>query len=324
MTNGQNTFSSAFIGHKTGDLRAMFYNIYGYRWYPDKENKPHLYSGPIPLRQQMEVELISAYAPDVLGMQEYCKAYHKGMTPLLLEAGYEEVDVAHTVAHSDGTKINFTVLFYRPDTLRLLDKGFVMYPETMPDPAKDDGSVLNINDVSSKSLTWAVFEEIKTEKRFIAICTHFMYSAAWLTKEQQNGTRVQNAQNLLKTIEMIRKDPAYRDLPVIVGGDLNCRYASDPFNTLKEGGMDWLYEVASVKNDTCGHKPYATYDETLGEYITCPVPADDPKDSIDYIWRMPAGETGIEMEISSYVAVTDRLALLSSDHCPRFADFNLK
>lgn len=318
----ENTFSSAYIGNKKGELRVMFYNIYGYKWWPDRENQPHLHSGPIPLRQQMQTELISAYAPDVLGMQEYCKAYHQGMTPLLNEAGYVAVEAYHTVSHPDGTPLNYTVLFYRPDRVKLIDKGFVMYPETMPDPTKDDGSVLNINDVSSKSLTWGVFEDLQTQKRFVAICTHFMYSAAWLTPEQRNSVRVQNAENLLKTVEEIRSNEAYRGLPVIMGGDLNTSYATDPFNTLQNGGMEWMYDVAEVKDESCGIKGYATYDEIKGEYVTCPMAGDDPRKAIDYAWMMQGEET--KMKPFAYVTVTDRAALLTSDHCPRFTDFSLQ
>lgn len=317
------TFSESIMKEKQGTLRAMFYNIFGYKWFPDRANAPHLNSGPISLRQQMQMELINSYAPDVLGMQEYSIDYHKGMTPLLLDAGYREVEVGHSKTHRDGSRLNYTVLFYRPDTLCLIDQGFLMYPETMLDPTKNDGSVLDINDVSSKSLTWAVFEEIASKKRFVAICTHFMYSAAWLTPEQRDGTRVQNAQNLLNMIKVIRENPAYRGLPVVMGGDLNCGYASTPFYTLQKGGMEWLWDIAPVKDHSRGLKLYGTYDDTLEKYVAFEMPIEDPKTAIDYIWHMPADQ-GTQINFANYVTVTDHLALLSSDHCPRFTDFTLQ
>ena len=317
----ENTFSKTFIEKKHGAIRAMFYNIYGWMWYPDKENSPHLSSGPIALRQQMETALISEYLPDVIGMQEYSLAFHKGMTPLLLKAGYTEVDVSHVKSHSDGTKLNYTPLFYRPDTLELIDGGFVMYPETMPDPSKE-GKALNINDVSSKSLTWAIFGEKASGKRFIAICTHFMYSAAWLTDEQRHEVRVQNAKNLLKTVEKLRDDPKYSALPVIMGGDLNCTKDSIEFKTLLDGGMKWLWDISPVKDNSRGHKQYATYDETLGGYVKSELPPEAPETSIDHI-LCSSVKGGDDVKIHNYVTVTDRLALLSSDHCPRFTDLAL-
>ena len=313
------TFSSTFINDKKGSLRLMFYNIYGYMWYPDKENSPHLSSGPVSLRQEMERDLIAEYAPDIVGMQEYCKTYHTGMTPLLTDIGYTEVDVAHTRTHSDGIKINYTPLFYRADRVKLLDKGFVMYPETMPDPSKDDGSVLNINDVSSKSLTWGVFEEIATGKKFIAVCTHFMYSAAWLTPQQREDVRTQNASQLVEVVKELRSRDEYKGLPVIMGGDLNTYIGAEAMKTLKNGGMEWLYEIAPVKDDSRGLKSYATYDKNIGEYVTFPEPIDDPNTAIDYIW-LTRGECGYDADVKAYITVTDRKALLSSDHCPRFTD----
>ena len=315
------TFSSNFIGKKSGMLRAMFYNIYGYMWYPDKENAPHLSSGPIAMRQKMESDLISAYAPDMVGMQEYSIEYHKGMTPLMIKAGYTEVDVSHTKTHPDGTKHNYTPIFYRPDTLSLIDSGFVMYPETMPDPNKE-GKTLDINDVSSKSLTWAVFEEKISKKRFIALCTHFMYSAAWLSESQRHDVRVQNAENLLKTVSLIRKKPEYSTLPVIMGGDLNCTKDSIEFKTLIDGGMKWLWDISPIKDNSRGFKQYATYDETVGKYVKFETPIEKPESSIDHVFYMEA-KNGKKAEIHNYVTVTDRLALLSSDHCPRLTDFSL-
>ena len=313
------TFSSAFINDKKGSLRLMFYNIYGYKWYPDKANSPHLSSGPVALRQEMERDLICEYAPDIVGMQEYCITYHKDMTPLLTEAGYTEVDVAHTRTHPDGTKLNYTPLFYRADRVKLLDKGFVMYPETMPDPSKDDGSVLNINDVSSKSLTWGVFEEIASGKRFIAVCTHFMYSAAWLTPQQREDVRAQNATQLVEVVKELRAKDEYRGLPVIMGGDLNTYITSVAMQNLRDGGMEWLYDIAPIKDESRGLKIYATYDKNIGEYVTCPEPVDEPHHAIDYIWLM-RGECGYDADVAAYVTITDRKALLSSDHCPRFTD----
>ena len=321
MTN-PHTFSSSFINHKTGSLRTMFYNIYGYTWYPDRIGSPHLNTGPIALRQEMEAEVIKAYSPDILGLQEYCEDFRKGMSPRLREAGYTEVEVYHSAERPQQKRVNFTPLFYCNDRVKLIDKGFVMYPETMPDPSKDDGTVLNINDVSSKSITWAVFEERNSGKRFIVLCTHFMYSAPWLTKALQEMVRVQNARILLATVKEIHSNEQYKGLPVIVGGDLNCCCDSDSFGTLIEGGLEWLYEVAAVKSDSCGLKEYAIYDEQKGEYVSYSIPGDEPYKSIDYLLMMQGSENN-QISVSAYVTVTDRNALLSSDHCPRFADFTL-
>lgn len=290
-------------------LRVMFYNIYGYKWYPDKENNPQLHSGPVPLRQKMEVELIERYSPDVLGMQEYCANFHKAMTPLLDQAGYQQVDEWHTEPDKNGNRINFTPLFYKADRLHVLRSGYHLY--TGP------------NDVQSKSLTWAVFEEVESQKRFTAICTHFMYNTPKLTAEEQNRTRVWDANQLLSAVEQIQtvESGRYSELPVVMGGDLNCVWGSDPFHTLQAGGFEWLYDLAETKNDSAGIKAYATYDEQVGDYIICPMPVNDPHRAIDHIFLRQGreGQTGVR----SYTAITDREACLCSDHCPRMAELVL-
>lgn len=302
--------SCYYIANKMGELRIMFYNIYGYKWYPDKQNQPHLSSGPIPLRQQMELTIIKNYVPDVLGMQEYCTAFNNGMTPLLEGEGYTRVDVWHTEQDKYGNKLNFTPLFYRADKMVLIDRGFFLY----------DGP----NDVNSKSLTWAVFEELKHHKRFVAIATHFMYNDPTLAEGVANSTRVENAKQLLEQIDKIyEKDGGVFDgLPIIIGGDLNCVFGSDPFVTLKNGGLQWLYDIAENKNESAGIKKYATYDDNIGDYITCPTAVTDPKRAIDYMWLKQGKHTRVS--VATYITVTDREASLASDHCPRFADLNLE
>ena len=293
---------------KQGSLRAMFYNVFGYHWFPDREKTPHLYSGPIPLRQRIQADMIASYAPDLLGLQEYSAHYHKGMTPLLKAIGYREAESADSR--------NYTALFYRPETLTLVESGFVMYPETM---AADDGTLLNVNDAASKSLTWAVFEEIASKKRFIALSTHFMYDAAWLTEKQQNESRIQNAKILLQTLQTIRKQDEYCGLPVLMGGDLNCAYGSDPIKTLENGGMQWLPNIAPVTDGSCGLKPYAVYDKTKEEYIAVPLTPDGAENSIDHVFYLPAENGKTALSFANYLTVSDRSALLTSDHCPRFS-----
>ena len=290
-------------------LRVMFYNIYGYKWYPDKEHCPHLHSGPVSLRQKMEAELIERYAPDVLGMEEYCAAFHKGMTPLLNQAGYTQVDEWYTEPDQNGNRINFTPLFYKADRLRVLRSGYYLYSGP--------------NDVQSKSLTWTIFEEAEEHKRFITVCTHFMYNDPKLTAEEQNRTRVENARQLLTVVDQIEQldNGQFSGISVIMGGDLNCLWGSEPFQTLQDNGFQWLYDIAQTKNDSSGIKQYATYDELVGEYIIYPTPVDDPHRAIDHM--MIRQGTSSQATVLSYLAVTDREACLCSDHCPRIAEMIL-
>lgn len=291
---------------KKRELRLMFYNIYGYKWYPDFANSPHLHSGPVSLRQKMEMRLIERYCPDVLGMQEYNATFNEGMTPLLEAAGYTRVEEWHLAPDKKGRRINFTPLFYRAERLKLLDHGYLLY----------NGP----NDVNSKSLTWGVFEEYGTANRFICICTHFMFNDPKLAKGEPNAVRVENAKQLLAFVDQLQNS-AYAGLPVIIGGDLNCFCDSDPFRTLLDGGFAWLYDIAKIKNDSSGIKGYAIYDETREEYLTCPMPKENPHGAIDHVLLKQGTHTLATVE--AYLAILDREACLSSDHCPRIADITL-
>lgn len=297
---------------RKSDLRIMYYNIYGYTKYFDKENQPYLYTGPIKLRQENEMKLIRRYTPDILGMQEYCTDFNTGMTPMLENSGYTRVDVWSEDVDKRGNKYNFTPIFYRADRLKTLDMGYVLY----------EGP----NDVNSKSITWAVFEVRDSEKKFVCICTHFMYNDPKLPEGRPNAARVENAKRLLQVIEEIHslKDGAYDGLPVMVGGDLNCKHGSDPFQVLCEADLKWLYDISKITNESRGLKGYAVYDERKGEYITCPVPGDNPRESIDHIFLMQGIKEKEQIEVLEYATITDREACISSDHCPRYADIIFK
>ena len=312
------TFSSSFIGNRTGSVRAMYYNVFGYSKCLDAENSD-VRTLPKSERQAMQAELMRLYGADIVCLQEFSKDFRINTKPLLSESyGYTEVEEYHTKTQSDGTPINYTPIFYRSDVLRLEDSGYYLYPETMVDPA-DPENILEINDVKSKSLTWAVFYEIATGKRFIVINTHFMYSAKYLTSELQREVRVQNAENLLRVLSEIKSVDGYSSLPVVMGGDLN-GYVDEPFfTTLTEGGMEWLYRVSPVKDDSCGYCGYCYRDYSTGEIINCFSPVREPEKTLDYIFMMRGGEENTAV-VSAYVTITDEVALQISDHCPRFAD----
>ena len=150
-----------------------------------------------------------------------------------------------------------------------------------------------------------------------------MYNDPKLTAEEQNRTRVENARQLLTVVDQIEQldNGQFSGIPVIMGGDLNCLWGSEPFQTLQDNGFQWLYDIAQTKNDSSGIKQYATYDELVGEYITYPTPVDDPHRAIDHM--MIRQGTSSQATVLSYLAVTDREACLCSDHCPRIAEMIL-
>ena len=298
---------------RAGDLRCMFYNIYGYGDNPAQK----VFPGPMALRQENQARCIARYEPDLLGLQEYDKQYRAGMAPLLSALGYVEAPLdreGHCVYPAPAGK-NCEPLFYRPDRLELLCSGGELYPDTV----EVEGVPVLGNNGKSKSLTWAVFAERKTGRRFIAVCTHFMWSAPELTPAQAEAVRVDNAVRLLRRIGEIRAlQPEYAGLPAVMGGDLNCVPDSPAFRTLAQS-MTWCYDAAAGRRDNLGCPGYATYDGDAGAYVRWGTPTEG-KSVIDYIWvQSPQGG----LAVRNYFTVTDREALLSSDHCPKVADLIL-
>ena len=298
----------------TDSLRFMYYNIYGYGDNPAQQ----VFVGPMEQRQEMQLACIRKYAPDVLGLQEYDKAYRSKMAPRLAAAGYTEVPIGGEDTYVYPAGKNCEAMFCRTDRLTCVCSGGMLYP----DRVEVDGAEVLGNNGHSKSLTWAVLEDRQTRKRMIAVDTHFMWSAPELTAVQAEAVRVDNAQRLLRQIGEIRAaDSSFAELPVVMGGDLNCVPGSPAFETLC-GSMVWAYNAAAGYRDNLGCPGYATYDNQTASYTKWGTPAPG-RCVIDYIWvQNPVEEQGFTVQ--SYFTVTDRYALLSSDHCPKVADVTFR
>lgn len=288
--------SRVYTQKRMGDVRVMYFNVFNNIYKPDKINTPNLSSGPIPLRHLMEKELIEAYSPDVLCMQEYQQWFREGwegsptMTSYLNELGLTEV-----VADMPSGASNATPIFYNAKRVTLVRCGYLPYT--------DNGGDL------TKTLTWARFRVNGNGKEFVAISTHFMWNADWLTKDEWSAIRGSNAREALALISEVGSD-----VPVIFGGDLNCNTASDEWKLL-HASMSYAKDVAEVKNTSGGWKPYATYDSDTNTYIDIPVPQDG--NGLDHVF-VKGG-----MKVNAFMTVTDKFALCSSDHCPKFVDITL-
>ncbi len=278
---------SALKTNKSSDVRIYIQNIYGHN--PE--------SRPLSYRVRIITELLSSYKPDILGFQEYSPLVRSAtfnFTAYLLTYGYKEVPVKAT----NEKKSNYTPLFYNPDTLKIIDKGYDYF----------EGE---LNDSGSKTITWAIFEHIKTGQRFGACSTHFF----WQTNAAAG--RIENAKDLSKRCkEMADK----YNCPIVAGGDLNTAYNSDPIRTLKQNGFTHIYDIAENKNNVCSHHAYPEFSKDLGYYSTISVPKNDYTSSIDHV--LAYNDENLSFE--NYYVVTEEFALMSSDHCPIIVDFSFK
>lgn len=286
--------SAANMEKSDGSLRIMSYNIYGY------EDTNGSKGGPVALRQELQLEIFQFYDPDVIGFQEYVAKSHSSMTAKLAALGYAEVPI--TPSASDDS-VNDTPIFYNTATVSLVEGAYGYFLYT------GDGC----NNSNTKSLSWAVFQQKgENGKRFAVVNTHLMYNEDGIDHTAQRQT---NVVQLLAKIQAIQAK--YPNVPIILGGDLNCTYQSEPFTDIQTGGFTWMRDAEGINTDAYGKKVYATFSYETNTYTSCPSPSATGY-GIDHVFMSG------DLTASNYLTVTDRNACLASDHCPKFADIVLE
>ncbi len=272
----------------SSDIRVIIHNILG-----NCDTTKY----PVPYRTRSVAELLQSYNPDVMGLQECSpnsRAASTNIVTILKEYGYTEVSVNVT----NSKKSNYTPLFYNADKLKIVDKGYDYY-------------LGDKNDGGSKSITWAVFEDKETGKRFAACSTHFFYQS------DAASDRVENAKMLASRCKNIADK--YK-CPVIAGGDLNTKPGTDPIKTLTNAGLKHIRDLASNKNNKQTSHAYPEFSKDFGYYNQITPPSNDHTKSIDHVFAYNADTVSFK----NYYVVTEEFALMSSDHCPIVVDFSFK
>lgn len=248
-------------------------------------------------RNDLIRDLIFACRPDVCCLQE-CnpRTSRAGSTAIqdLLANRYVEVD-------TQAGAQNYTPLFVLRDKYRVLDSGWHLYnggPER--------------NDCNSKSVTWAVFEDVETSIAFGVCSTHFWWKSDTALDNQQ---RIQNATELCQIIRAMQDE---HDVPVLATGDLNCgtgsAQGSEPYRFLLEQGLLDARTVGAVTTDAFTHHAYPVLNDK-GIYEN----GGQPARTLDHIFVAAHPR----MRIERFHVETSQKALDSSDHCPLIADASI-
>ena len=309
------------VEHATDDsVRVMFYNVFGWNSWYDESGKSTSALFPYQLRMDLQKDLIEAYAPDVVGFQEYMSTalrngvadYHSKFTPIMTALGYTQISTT-------AGNANCTPLFYKTDKYDVVESGYQLYSE---------------NGSGSKSVTWAVFREKATGKAFSVFNTHFVH------EESNNEGRVQNAKELLSVINTVTAK--YQGISAIMGGDLNYwniweTYKPDeaaigsylPHKELTTGGMVYMHNVAEKSvgaPDTDSYHGYFGYNATkkifnMGVTTILDKATTNPDTyTLDHIF-LGGNKDGIDAK--KCIIITDDAALRASDHSPTYVDFIL-
>jgi len=244
-------------------------------------------------RNRLIASLIQKYQPDFCAFQECNPTTSRvgaDAMPHLLKDIYAE-------ACPENASRNFTPVFYKKDTFSLIASDFVPY----------DG----LNDLFSKSLTWAVLEEKSSGKQVCIISTHFWWK---YDSEEDNAQRLENVRQLERVCRQIRE--TYQ-VPILVTGDLNNGAGSlqgdMPYRAMLQCGFTDVRSIAAETTDlpTC-KDTYPTLNAD-GNYVDGIM----PEYTIDYI--LTYGEP--QLQALAFRVLTCQDALNSSDHCPLIGDF---
>lgn len=241
--------------------------------------------------------MVQDYSPDVFGFQEYSRHMHDVFYPLVKQQGYE-------IAYESGADWNNTPLFYRPESVELLDVNYVLYT---PKQWSNGGS---------KSFTSAVFRLKSNGRLFGTICTHLW----WKSDTAQPGSTLARASQvrlMMAEAEVLRAK--YPDLPIFVMGDMNCEEATEPMQQFLDGGYVPCYKAATVSSDDHnGHHICSPGDGFSAESRR--KGADRQTGAIDHLLISdPAGSA----EVRVFGCIMDEYTIKLTDHYPNYLDIKL-
>ncbi len=272
------------VGDTDASLRVMTFNVLG---------KGAEYMTRIPYI----IDIVEAYTPDVVCFQECPAAQHNSMISKL--EGYKTA----TVKHSDSTATHVqTPIIYRTDKLKLLAEGVEWNDSRWPF-------------TNTKSIAWAVFEQIESGQKFSVINVHGSlwaesYDPARMgegkTHEQMRAEAVlwreDNVRQMNDRMKEIEK--TYGEIPSIWTGDFNFNETSSAYqHTTEKYGM-----IAAEKAATVSKMSGASFHSNPGQ-------APDPKGkSIDHIF----GNSKVIFRVH-YICKSEN-EIKASDHCAVFAD----
>lgn len=233
---------------------------------------------------------------DILLLQEVSNDWHLYLDEALLEIGYTMVPTkANPELGTVGDRQNYTPIYYRADKLTLIECGYDQFESVKSRP---DGNLS-----SSKSYTWALFEEKDTGKRFVSISTHYTW---YSDPEQANRFRIADAGEVMEAVANLEARYA---CPIIVMGDFNCAVNSDPYQVMAGGNLqDARYHAGQRINININ-----TWHE-LGEEATS-----GSNGVLDHCFFSKTG-----MNAKLFQVVSNTYAVHSSDHFPIALDFSLE
>jgi endonuclease/exonuclease/phosphatase family metal-dependent hydrolase len=228
-------------------------------------------------RKDAVADLITYYAPDILGVQE---ALQKQLVDITAGInGYAYTGVGRDDGNSQG---EYCAIFYDTSRFNLVRSNTFWLSETPSQPSKGwDANYFRI-------CSYALLRENSSGKSFWVFNTHWDHQSALARK--------MSAQLIVDSIAALHREI---QAPVILVGDLNAEIDSAPLRTISEHLTD--------TRRICQTKPYGPHGTYTG-FDTSRV----ARRCIDFIFTTPG--TAVS---TRYRVIDDRMGLAyPSDHFP--------
>ena len=304
------------------ELRLLYNNVWGGTDGDEKQRMGQL------------VELYLEYLPDVIGLQECSEAMRNAGIDKLWDLGYAEVATPGVVPR--------TPLFYRTDTLEVLESGYLSlhdldfanekYAYLLPAGVSSANMRALMqqdrtgpDDDSSKSLTWAIFRIKATGHVFFAGSTHLW----WQGRDQRDDAariiqmETMKAYAVRAAAYFMSYNALEGQMPIYIGGDYNSRMSRDSYhsmgsNTVFENINNLVAEAERLKLSTMHN--YPTYNEERGLWEVGGSPRGEYPSALDHIFACSMAQS--TYQVARIKMLEEDYAFLSSDHSPIFADLN--
>lgn len=241
------------------------------------------------------VDVVSAYRPDVIALQEYSPKMKALLEPELTKMGYVK-------AVNDSLQHNFTPIYYLADKFDVVRTDV----ETLLPPEFNTG----MNTVVSAVLRF------KKNKRMVVVVNTQLWSHFDKEKKGSNIAKVNQVKQIVTLADSLKRG---FDVPYIVAGDMSSTLKMLPMQEmmkaayvpalLKSPSKDFRsgYHDCSVKNGYSRNQRFK----------------DDPKgvNAIDHIFVGNIKEADRTIKVQAFGRIMPEFVLPLSPHAPCYADF---
>ncbi len=255
-------------------LQVMSFNIR----YPNPNDGTHIWA----VRKNLVVSTIRYHEADLIGLQEAFRSQLDDLKKAL--PGYDWVGVCRTDGSQEPNPDNeFSAILYNTNRLTLTESGTFWLSEN-PEMAGSKGWDAAL----PRIVTWGLFEEKESGKKFYHINTHFDHIG--------EKARIESAKLLVeKAHKMIG------ELPVVITGDFNANPETEIYRIINQDFKDGF-----LTTEIPHHGPIATFTNFIFPGI--------PGTRIDYVF------VGKGFRVKKHAILSEVWSgIFPSDHFPVLA-----